>query len=94
MVWVQSEKPADAATGSVVAINVHGADDPDLLRETQLGVRDVDYVGLVWWTPLGFGRFQERKGKSLPKRLRRTCTLKGLYDHYRVSGQDQRVGRL
>lgn len=34
--------------------SIHTADDPDLTREAQLGVREQDYVGLVWWIPFEF----------------------------------------
>jgi hypothetical protein len=30
------------------------SDTPDILRETQLGVRNPGYTGLIWWIPYEF----------------------------------------
>jgi hypothetical protein len=52
----QANKPASAVASAEPrgATTAHRADDPDLLRETQLGIREKEYVGLVWWTPFEF----------------------------------------
>ena len=43
---------APSATGPVS--KSHSIDEPDLTRETQAGVREPDYAGLVWWIPMEF----------------------------------------
>src|SRR5882672_5496632 len=48
----QSEQAIPVATPA--ATQPHSYDDPDLTREAQLGVREKDYVGLVWWIPFEF----------------------------------------
>jgi hypothetical protein len=52
----QANKPASSVASAEPsgATTAHMADDPDLLRETQLGIREKEYVGLVWWTPFEF----------------------------------------
>lgn len=47
----QSKAPNDVTKQEV---HTHTADEPDLLRETQLGIRQKDTVGLVWWIPFEF----------------------------------------
>lgn len=48
----QSERANPVSTPA--AAQPHSYDDPDLTREVQLGVREKEYVGLVWWIPFEF----------------------------------------
>lgn len=36
------------------SVEVHRGDIPDLVRETQLGIRANGYAGLIWWIPFDF----------------------------------------
>lgn len=50
-----SQTPATAsAATSTPASNVHRGDAPDLLHETQMGVRAPHYSGIVWYIPFQF----------------------------------------
>ena len=48
------EAKAPANPNSSSPVLVHTTDTPDLIRETQQGLRDKDYVGLIWWVPFEF----------------------------------------
>jgi hypothetical protein len=63
----QTDKPrpvADPAAGESKA-NVHRGDAPDLLHETQIGIRAPGYTGIVWYIPFDFWiRSGESRGRS------------------------------
>ncbi len=55
-VWGQATPPTqekkDAAADK--SWKVHTTDDPEILRETQLGINFNGHAGLVWWIPFEF----------------------------------------
>jgi hypothetical protein len=67
-----------AATSST-ASNVHTTDDPDVLRETQLGVTTSGYAGVVWWIPFAFWTYSAEKAGNPPEKTREN--LKALKDY-------------
>lgn len=48
------------------------SDTPDLLRETQLGVRHPGYSGLVWWIPFEFWKKSAEERGIAPERTEQT----------------------
>lgn len=50
----RAAKDNPTQTTEALHVQTHTYDDPDLTREVQLGVREKDYVGLVWWIPFEF----------------------------------------
>ena len=70
--WGQANSvPAASKTPApAVAANVHSADDPDVLRETQLTIGTHGYSGLIWWIPYEFwGRSAVKAGTSQERAL-------------------------
>lgn len=56
----QSEKTPIAQVPTP-ASEVHTADDPDLIRELQLGIRGKNVAGIVFWIPLEFWQISGEK---------------------------------
>src|SRR6266540_4030049 len=54
--WSQTPTPAPGKKAPVSSSvsNVHTTDDPEVIRETQMGINGNGYVGLVWWIPFEF----------------------------------------
>ena len=60
----------------------HTLDDPDLVRETQLGVHsngDSQFVGLIWWIPTEFWEQASMKHGATPEKAAKT--FKSLRDY-------------
>jgi hypothetical protein len=68
-----------AAQSPSPALNIHSTDDPDVIRETQLGVNANHYVGLVWWIPFEFWMDAGVKRGTPPEKTRET--LKALQEY-------------
>ena len=63
----------------------HTSDDPDLVRETQLGVRSTgeqQVVGLIWWIPTEFWQQASQKRGATPEKA--ADTFKSLRDYTMV----------
>ena len=59
------KQPVPLATAGA---NVHTADEPDVLRETQLGISSNGYTGVVWWIPFEFWAYSAAKqGNNVEK---------------------------
>jgi hypothetical protein len=71
----------DAPTGS--ASNVHTPDDPEILRETQLGMNFNGQTGLVWWVPFEFWVNSAVKNGTSPERARKEL---GALQQYTIVG--------
>lgn len=52
--------------------NVNTGDSVDLIRETQIGIREKDYAGLVWWIPFEFWEYAGAKQNLSPERVEET----------------------
>jgi len=78
--WGQTT-PAPAAKdlAPALASNIHTTDDPDVIRETQLGVNVNNHIGLVWWVPFEFWAYSAEKRGSDPAKTREQ--LKALKDY-------------
>jgi len=73
---ISSKKPEPVA---VPTSNTHTTDDPDVIRETQLGVSVNGYAGLVWWIPFEFWPYSAEKRGNDPAKMREQ--LKALKDY-------------
>ena len=67
----QSPATPAPALGTSAALP-HTPDSPDLLRETQLGVSENGYTGLVWWIPFEFWAHSAEKRGESPQRAAET----------------------
>jgi hypothetical protein len=80
-VWGQTTPAApdkrDAIAGQ--PSNVHTTDDPEVLRETQLGINTNGHVGLVWWIPFEFWVNAGVKRGTPPEKTRES--LKALQEY-------------
>lgn len=60
--------PQTVVAGQPAAPVVHTTDTPDAVRETQQGIREKDYVGLVWWIP--FEYWEQTAGAKAAENLK------------------------
>ncbi len=72
--------------------NIHTGDDPELLRETQLGVDVNSRTGLVWWVPFDFWVISGEKNGTSPDRVRKN--LAALRDYTIVGSFVAKVSSL
>src|SRR5690348_16630592 len=80
-------------TGAVsLTSSVHTPEDPDVLRETQLGIEGNDYTGLVWWIPFEFWPYSAAKRGSDAEKTREG--LKALKEYTVVGAFVAKVGAL
>jgi hypothetical protein len=79
----QKEPALTAPQGPVTSQSsvspVHTPETPDLLRETQQGVREHDYVGMIWWIP--FQYWEHESGAQAAENLKalKEYTLVGAF---------------
>lgn len=92
--WGQTPaaSPDKKAPVSSSVSNVHTTDDPEVIRETQLGINGNGYVGLIWWIPFEFWIDSAAKRGADAAKTRES--LKSLQDYTVVGGFLAKVSSL
>lgn len=78
--WAQSAQPAQTAKPDLLsASSIHTTDDPEVIRETQIGIDAHSHLALVWWVPFEFWAYSAKKRGNDPEKTRQT--LKALKEY-------------